>query len=140
MPSRWGSSGLAYLTGLDHRPLLGSSPQRTLYVTEGEINALSLAALGRAAIGLPGADSWRPEWATGFADYDHVVILLDGDRASEHLTRSVLATCTQVYGEEWTKQRVRPHLLADDSGTILDANDALVAGSLEALLERAEAF
>ncbi len=129
---------VAYLSDLAHRPLLGASPGRALYVTEGEINALSLAAVGRACVGLPGADSWRPEWAYGFADFDRVVLLLDGDRASEQLARSILTSCSDLYGDEWTQRRVRPHLLTDGDGTILDANDALMGGSLEDLLRRAE--
>lgn len=49
-------------------------------VTEGELDALTAHSLcGIPAVGVPGANNWKPWWARAFHDYDRVLILCDGD-------------------------------------------------------------
>jgi len=56
-------------------------PQDTVYICEGAIDTLSLIELGFAAIGIPGARSFRPEWVELFDDVGQVVVALDNDAA-----------------------------------------------------------
>lgn len=62
-----------------------------LILTEGESDALALRlAFPRVRVlGLPGASSWRSEWAIYTDDFRRVYLSFDADRAGEKLTRAV---------------------------------------------------
>jgi hypothetical protein len=129
-----------FLGDEDGAPALGVSPGGVVYVTEGELNALSLLSCGRAAVGIPGARGFRPEWAAGLAGATCVILLLDGDEASGALSDEVVAACEQVLSPEWTSRHVRAHVMRDAAGEPIDANDALCQGCLGARLENLEAL
>lgn len=55
----------------------------TLYVCEGEINAISMQVASMPAIGCPGASVWREEWAAHCRYWPKVVVVGDHDDAGE---------------------------------------------------------
>ena len=71
----------------------------TVYVVEGEPDAVAARSLGLAAVGVPGAKSWRPEWGPRFAGL-HVVIVPDCDQPGRalagDLARDLLAHAASV--------------------------------------------
>lgn len=64
---------------------------RVVYVTEGESDALTLrvAFPDAAVLGVPGASSWKSEWARLLAPFDAVYLSFDADRAGESLLEAV---------------------------------------------------
>lgn len=74
---------------------------RTVYVTEGESDAISLLDAGAeastdgAVVAIPGASCWRPEWKPLFAGRD-VVVVTDADEAGEKAARRILAELAAV--------------------------------------------
>jgi DNA primase len=58
------------------------------FITEGESDllALALAYPKLPVIGLPGAGSWKSEWAPLFAGFDRVYLSFDGDPAGDGRT------------------------------------------------------
>lgn len=59
---------------------------RAICITEGEIDALTAEMVGLPAVGLPGAQSWRPAWKRLFVQYDIVMILQDDDDAGKEFS------------------------------------------------------
>ena len=53
----------------------------TMYITEGEIDAITLNQMGLAAVGIPGANQYQRHWSLLFADFDTVKVICDGDQA-----------------------------------------------------------
>ncbi|MFD8142587.1 toprim domain-containing protein [Streptomyces sp. NPDC059708] len=58
-------------------------------LTEGEFDAMAAEAAGMPAVGLPGAESWRPEWSRLLKQYRTVYMLQDGDEAGSRLTAAI---------------------------------------------------
>jgi putative DNA primase/helicase len=56
-----------------------AEPARQLLLVEGEPDMLAARSHGLRAIALPGVESWKPDWASRFADR-HVDIIMDADR------------------------------------------------------------
>lgn len=82
----WEPRGLSLIPfGLDRQWREGMRRYRCLAITEGESDALALdAALGAEGLdvlGVPGASTWKPEWAAHTRGYDAVYVIGDGDRA-----------------------------------------------------------
>lgn len=80
---RMGDGGAKYMGdhGVKGRPfntLSLKTTDRTIYLTEGEIDAITIHQLGLPAIGIPGADLWDKLFARIFR-YRRVVICVDGD-------------------------------------------------------------
>lgn len=66
------------------------SRRRPLFLVEGEPAAVSVWAAGHQAVGIPGAHSWRPEWAQRL--YGHKLVMLpDCDQEGRELARRVKA-------------------------------------------------
>lgn len=61
----------------------------TVYITEGEIDAITLNQLGFNAVGVPGASNWQDHWRRLFDDYDHVIVVCDGDQAGRDFGKKV---------------------------------------------------
>lgn len=57
----------------------------TIYVCEGEIDALTLSLCGFAAIGVPGVQNWKDHFTRCFLDYVQVFVVADGDEAGYRL-------------------------------------------------------
>lgn len=64
---------------------------RTVFVLEGEPDAVRALSLGLEAVGLPGVQGWRPEWAARFRGFGLVVVCLDCDEQGRGAARRVAA-------------------------------------------------
>lgn len=67
--------------------LLSKSP--VMFLTEGEIDCITLGQLGIPAVGVPGASSWQSHWRRLFDDFDTVVAVCDGDQAGKDFGKRV---------------------------------------------------
>jgi hypothetical protein len=59
-----------------------------VFICEGVIDALTLLSKGYSAIAIPGARTWKPEWASFLEDRD-IVSCLDGDLAGDSGTKDI---------------------------------------------------
>lgn len=89
------------------------SGSRTINVTEGEFDAMSLASLGYAAISIPGASNWKPYYRNMLDNFERVVLWGDPDDAGQSFNAAV-------------QDSVRKATVAYLS---TDINDALVEGN-----------
>lgn len=53
----------------------------TVILTEGEFDTMKLCELGYNAVGVPGSNTWQPEWTKMFADTRRVFVCFDNDQA-----------------------------------------------------------
>jgi DNA primase len=95
--------------------------QEMIYICEGAIDTLSLLELGFAAVGVPGAKSFRAEWCELFADVEEVILALDNDEAG-HEGAAVIAEHFRRIGRE-----VRRLQLPEG---IKDVNEFLMSGTV----------
>lgn len=58
-------------------------------ITEGEIDAITADLAGLAAVGVPGAQVWKPHFREPFLGYRTVNVLADGDDAGMQFARHV---------------------------------------------------
>lgn len=106
----------------------------TLHLVEGELNAwvLSNAPYAAAAVGLPGAGTWRDEWTARIPDrVRHVVGWFDADAAGLRGAMRVRESLARVRGPEWARDCWRVLHLATD------VCDLHAEGRLASLLGRA---
>lgn len=76
--SRAGAAGLLYNVSALWRD------SDTIAICEGELDAVVMDLFsGIPAVGVPGANMWRPHFRKLFADYDRVLVLGDGDDAGK---------------------------------------------------------
>ncbi len=134
MPYLSNAQGGALLPPCGHRQIL--------YVCEGELDALSLVSVGRAAVGIPGARAWRRGWGASWKTlYKHVILWADDDEAYKRASTTWLAKIASdlraLHGEAWLTEHVSI-TSAMRYSDCKDANDMLVAGILEAHLEQVE--
>lgn len=62
--------------------------KRTLFVVEGEPDAVSLWSAGVPAVAVPGAQSWRPEWARRL-DGRRLIVMCDCDKPGRDLAATI---------------------------------------------------
>lgn len=60
-------------------------------ITEGELDAVTLHQLGYAAVGVPGAQSWKRHWRRLFDDFTGIYVFCDGDEAGRGFRTHILA-------------------------------------------------
>ena len=66
-------------------------------VCEGELDALVLHELvGVPAVGVPGANAWKPYYWRAFEDYDRVYVFADGDQAGKDFAKRVVTALRQA--------------------------------------------
>lgn len=106
---------------------------QTLYICEGEINALSVVWAGSPAISSCGNGVWRGEWSKPFRWWRRVVVLCDGDDAGRAFAERVRDATADAVGRDWTDKHLKRRIFIP--GT--DANDALVDGRLKELVRAA---
>lgn len=82
--------------GLEQLAQPGQRDRRLLWLAEGESDALALRehyASWRSypvdVLGLPGAGTWRREWAQHVAGYQGVYVFPDGDSAGERMAAAI---------------------------------------------------
>lgn len=64
-------------------------PSRSICLTEGEIDCMTLNQIGIAAVGVPGANAWKDYWRLLLSDYDDVICVCDGDQAGRDFGKKV---------------------------------------------------
>lgn len=72
------------------------APTDYLFVTEGEIDAISVTACGWPAVGMPGANVWSHRHARMVAGFTKVVLLQDADEAGSKLAATFLRSLPQA--------------------------------------------
>lgn len=60
-----------------------------VWVAEGEFDTMILNQMGMPAVGIPGANAFREEWAYLFAYCDQVTVVFDGDEAGQDAARNL---------------------------------------------------
>lgn len=61
-------------------------------ICEGELDAISANISGVPAVGIPGAENWKPYFASLFVGFDTVFVLSDGDAAGQKFAQTVAKT------------------------------------------------
>ena len=89
--SRGGALTLYGCHGLEEAHELGY-----VYVVEGESDCHTLWYYGEPAVGVPGVQNWRPEWADSLKGMDKIFVFVE-DEAGEKLWRALL-DCAALEG------------------------------------------
>lgn len=89
--------GPKYMTVAGDKPRLYNTHALTRYskdmvITEGEIDAVTAELAGIPAVGVPGAQMWKPFFRELFMGYRNVNILADGDEAGMDFAKQVAKT------------------------------------------------
>lgn len=95
---------------------------KDIAITEGEIDAVTAELAGVPAVGVPGAQMWKPYFRELFMGYRNVNILADGDEAGMEFARSVAKTLPNA------------RIIPMPEG--LDVNSLVTTQGKQALLER----
>lgn len=134
---RINSSRLPFLGQAHGVPLFELGDAHPLYVVEGEFDALSLRAMGRRVIGVPGAKHFLPQWVQGWAD-SQVIVIQDQDPgdASSLFYESIHQAALDVYGEAWVSAHL--HTRRVDLPDCKDLNDLALRQLLEAWIFQLE--
>jgi hypothetical protein len=75
-------------------------PERTVWLVEGEPDAIRLWTLGLPAVGVPGAQNWRDEWAGRFTGrHWRVAVCFDCDQAGRDGARRAAAAIVRAGGD-----------------------------------------
>lgn len=61
----------------------------TIWITEGEVDAITLNQCDIPSVGIPGAMQWQRHWALLFADFDSVKVICDGDQAGKDFGKRI---------------------------------------------------
>lgn len=62
-----------------------TAPTDYIFLTEGELDAATIEACGWPAVGLGGANEWKPHYSRMLSGFSKPVLLADGDDAGERL-------------------------------------------------------
>lgn len=95
-------------------------PGHTLHITEGELDAVILNKIGLAAIGGPGATSWKYHFTRCVAGFSKVWVWGDGDEAGSEFVQTICKAVRQAEGVNVPKG--------------MDATEIFKRGGAEALL------
>lgn len=90
-----------YQTMTGDRPRLYNTevltwPRNEIAVTEGELDAIAATSAGVPAVGVPGAQAWRPHFAETLRGYDAVFVLADGDEPGLKFAETVAKSLGSV--------------------------------------------
>ena len=58
-----------------------------LYLVEGETDVETMRLQGHQALGVPGANTWRPEWAEYIEDFQTIYLVAEPDAGGAALTK-----------------------------------------------------
>lgn len=62
---------------------------QTIAITEGEMDAIAAHIAGVGAVGIPGAQIWKPYFSEPFVGFESVWVLTDGDNAGRSFGETV---------------------------------------------------
>lgn len=94
-----------------------------LAICEGELDTVVATQAGFTAVGLPGANNWKPFYARVLADWEKVVLLCDGDNAGREMAKNLSRELENVI----------PVFMPEG----LDVNDVYLAEGADGLRKRA---
>lgn len=78
-------------TSIYNMPALARN-HKTVIITEGELDCLTLEALGYTAIGMPGANSWKPHYSRALDGFQKVIVAGDPDDAGQKFNETIMAS------------------------------------------------
>lgn len=94
----------------------------TVAIVEGEIDAVTLSAVGPGTVGVPGAQAWRPWFRELFLGYRTVFVISDGDEPGTRFASTVAGTLPNA------------KIVPCPSGE--DTNSMAVSGRINGIIER----
>jgi DNA primase len=68
----------------------------SLVVCEGEMDTIIATQAGFKAVGLPGANTWKPFYSRVLADWEKIMLLCDGDNAGREMAKSIMRELDNV--------------------------------------------
>jgi len=68
-----------------------------LAICEGELDTVVATQAGFNAVGLPGANNWKPFYARVLADWGKIVLLCDGDNAGREMAKNLSRELDNVF-------------------------------------------
>jgi len=68
-----------------------------LVICEGELDTVVATQAGFNAVGLPGANNWKPFYARVLADWGKIVLLCDGDNAGREMAKNLSRELDNVF-------------------------------------------
>jgi DNA primase len=95
----------------------------TLVVCEGELDTVIATQAGFTAVGLPGANNWKPFYSRVLADWGKVILLCDGDNAGREMAKNLSRELDNVF----------PVFMPEGQ----DVNDVYLAEGADGLRKRA---
>jgi DNA primase len=69
----------------------------TLVVCEGELDTVIATQAGFKAVGLPGANNWKPFYSRVLADWNKVLLFCDGDNAGREMAKGISRELENVF-------------------------------------------
>jgi DNA primase len=68
-----------------------------LAICEGELDTVVATQAGFTAVGLPGANNWKPFYSRVLADWNKVILLCDGDNAGREMAKNLSRELDNVF-------------------------------------------
>ena len=99
-----------------------TSDSDVLVICEGEIDTMIATQVGFAAVGLPGANNWKPFYARVLADWEKIMLFCDGDNAGREMAKNISRELDNVF----------PVFMPDNC----DVNDVYLQEGAEGLRKR----
>lgn len=93
-----------------------------LVICEGEIDTIVATQVGFAAVGLPGANNWKPFYSRVLADWEKIMLFCDGDNAGREMAKNITRELDNVF----------PVFMPDNC----DVNDVYLQEGAEGLRKR----
>jgi DNA primase len=94
-----------------------------LVVCEGEIDTIIATQVGFTAVGLPGANNWKPYYSRVLDGWDKIMLFCDGDNAGKEMAKTITRELDNVF----------PIFMPENC----DVNDVFLAEGAEGLHKRA---
>ena len=93
-----------------------------LVVCEGELDTIIATQVGFTAVGLPGANNWKPYYSRVLDGWDKIMLFCDGDNAGREMAKTISRELDNVF----------PVFMPDNQ----DVNDVFLAEGAEGLRKR----
>jgi DNA primase len=93
-----------------------------LVVCEGEIDTIIATQVGFTAVGLPGANNWKPYYSRVLDGWDKIMLFCDGDNAGREMAKTISRELDNVF----------PVFMPDNQ----DVNDVFLTEGADGLRKR----